>query len=428
LVGWLIFISEQMPGQEITLNDTSSNVATKVISTSSRPFSALRGKTGKQSSKFGTVNYSIDEMKRLNDKVRAVLPITGEDWVNVAYQFNYMRPESIPFRDVDSLKRKFKKMYCSRNASPGGRLPDYIEESKAIKHLLKEHVEKKQLGNTETVGAMIHEDVFLPEDQDQSAKSHKTSTIPTGVEVLSQEQDGKDIATLKETQEEEMEEQEEVEEELEEEEDPSENEEVESTVQSTERTRELRLKLQQLEEEYRQSKTGTVTPPHSTSSMLSVLKHSVERTSHDAISENDRVRRERKKRKMEQLLYSIHQEKHPPTNPFITGGEEIKPLEQIVQYLLRQQQENQRRLEAEQEIRRQERLEFERRLQMEEQKRQKDKQEFMLLMAAMLGKNFPNELKHYLDDNSSSHSKTKSHSHIINNNNNNSSSSSSSSR
>ncbi|RLN37662.1 hypothetical protein BBJ28_00001918 [Nothophytophthora sp. Chile5] len=102
------------------------------------------GRSGRPSSKFGTVNYSVDEMRRLNAKVRAVLPLAGDDWLHVAYQFNYLRPEAIPYREVESLKRKFKKMYCSRSAA--GRLPDYVVEAKDLRRLINQRTDKAAAG------------------------------------------------------------------------------------------------------------------------------------------------------------------------------------------------------------------------------------------------------------------------------------------
>ncbi|KAF4322340.1 hypothetical protein BBO99_00003974 [Phytophthora kernoviae] len=109
-------------------------------SASPPPLKPRGGRSGRLSSKLGTVNYSVDEMRRLNAKVRAVLPLVGEDWLHVAYQFNYLRPEAIPYREVESLKRKFKKMYCSRGSE--GKLPDYIVEAKELRRLINQRSDK----------------------------------------------------------------------------------------------------------------------------------------------------------------------------------------------------------------------------------------------------------------------------------------------
>ncbi|KAG1692373.1 hypothetical protein DVH05_025540 [Phytophthora capsici] len=325
-----------------------------------------------RSSKFGTVNYSADEMRRLNAKVRAVLPLVGEDWLRVAYYFNYQRPEAIPFRDVESLKRKFKKMYCSRGKS----LPDYVVEAKE----LRENIQQSTKQTTET------------EDQEK---------------------------------------------ELEE--------------------KELTQKLRQMENEYQKILEGerreemednTMTDnvhkqpgATSTAEVIALLRQSVERkrraVEEQVMDENARVRQERKKRKMEKVLSSIHQEEgeqktEEQSEVLNSGGAldtvlqnqggaapaavspMIQPedasslgiMELVLQALNTQRIENARRFEVEQARHEQERREREERWRQTELRRTREHRQLMIAMEALLGDRFPDSLKHYLNQEDTTNSST----------------------
>ncbi|KAK1934672.1 hypothetical protein P3T76_011281 [Phytophthora citrophthora] len=314
-----------------------------------------------RSSKFGTVNYSADEMRRLNANVRAVLPLVGEDWLRVAYYFNYQRPEAIPFRDVESLKRKFKKMYCSRGKS----LPDYIVEAKELRENIQQST--KQITGTEE-------------------------------------------------QEKELEE------------------------------NELTLKLRQMEEEYQKILEGkrgdmevkTMTDEQSgatsTAEVIALLMQSVERKRHaveeQVMDENARVRRERKKQKVEKVLSSIHQDQGEqeteeqsevlssrrsdqqkqeessfnaasPALPPMTQPEDapsLRILELILQALNAQQIESSRQFEVEQARQEQEKREREERWRQTELRRSREHRQLMLAMSALLGDRFPESLNRHLNE------------------------------
>ena len=55
-------------------------------------------------------NYKEADIQRLLLQVRSVLPLGGNDWSRVHTLYNTNRPSTIPERDIDSLKRKFKGM------------------------------------------------------------------------------------------------------------------------------------------------------------------------------------------------------------------------------------------------------------------------------------------------------------------------------
>lgn len=491
-----------------------------------RRFSAGKGKTGRQSSKFGTVNYSIDEMRRLNEKVRAVMPIAGEDWLHVAYQFNYMRPESIPYREVESLKRKFKKMYCSRSSSVSGKLPEYIEEAKELRRLINQRSEKAQLENSDTHSDLDAQEIASGLEHHQQPQQHsgkvdsfagnmldasqaaagrsnnsssnsssangqhppshvtEPSEIPgTGVEAAAENvaAEAKNVVgPLVDQQELPQEAQQGA---------SHQHVELQSAEQygagEIEHPRDVAGKLSQMEEEYHQAMAGgrasrdsvdgvagtassqqhpqqfgdttTSSSSTSTSGIISMLKHSIERKrrtmEEQMLSESERVRKERKKRKMEQVLYSIHQEQRereligaaglettaaailgvpqspnllgqavhgspahsgatlptssyssilppPPSllQPPTTNETSLGMMEVMLQYMVAQQTENTRRLQLEQERRQRELQEKEARRREKERQRRHEKREFMLVMAAILEDKFPDSLKHHLEE------------------------------
>ncbi|KAG2776725.1 hypothetical protein JG687_00012346 [Phytophthora cactorum] len=342
-----------------------------------------------RSSKFGTVNYSADEMRRLNAKVRAVLPLASEDWLRVAYQFNHLRPEAVPYREVESLKRKFKKMYCTR----GKTLPDYIREAKELRKLINQRLDKVTARETE----------------------------------METEQEAGDLA--------------------------------------------LKLKLRQMEDEYHRTLEGkraeavvAVTSQGqedriatSTSGVIAMLRKSVERkrcaAEEQVLDENARVRRERKRRKMEQVLLSIHQEQRDLEvaergngaategdteavetenslhDAELRTGQQVLPalsagasttsslsvslcqttqpssmqdtpfgmMEMLLQFMTAQQRENAQRLETDQARRVKERRDREERLHEKELRQQREHRELMLAMGTLLGDRFPDSLRHYLN-------------------------------
>lgn len=493
-----------------------------------RRFSAGKGKTGRQSSKFGTVNYSIDEMRRLNEKVRAVMPIAGEDWLHVAYQFNYMRPESIPYREVESLKRKFKKMYCSRSSSVSGRLPEYIEEAKELRRLINVRSEKAQLETSDTHSEVDAHDMatglgeqsqqqqqqlqqqlanakaesFAPpsllDTSHNSAVSQSGNSTPGDQHIHAQTEDAEasetsapvsaatdtvvdplavdqpvthheelsqeTAATLPQQQQQESQEL------------PVSTAEQFASEAEINDSRVIAGKLSEMEEEYRRAMATTRRPsqglaeiattlaastngrqpsnsvatasaedsPDSTSGIISMLKHSIERKrrtmEEQMLSESERVRKERKKRKMEQVLFSIHQEQRErelanasleataasilgvphsvgvpstgatgvvsavqsssslgPQPVQIPTEPSIGVMEIVLQYMVAQQAETARRLQVEQEQRERDQQAKELRRREKERLRRQERREFMLVMAAALDDKFPVSLKHLLD-------------------------------
>lgn len=469
-----------------------------------------KSKTGRQSSKFGTVNYSIDEMRRLNEKVRAVMPIAGEDWLRVVYQFNYMRPESIPYREVESLKRKFKKMYCSRSSSVSGRLPEYIEEAKELRRLINVRSEKAQLETSDThsevdaldvvtigLGEQPHQQLpsgkaesFVPPsllDAANGAAVHSGSSTPSGHQHIPSQngevETSEPPATVEaasvvnplaaadqpESHHDEL--PQEAASTLANAQQPHEGLPTSTTEQFASEaevndSRVIASKLNEMELEYRrtmvaripsqdvadtaaslvasanvQQISGAVAAPSeesldSTSGIISMLKHSIERKrrtmEEQMLSESERVRKERKKRKMEQVLYSIHQEQRdrellnvslevttasilgvphalggavsavpssslgPPAPVQSSAEPSIGMMEIVLQYMVAQQTENERRLQAEQEQRERDQQTKELRRREKKRLRRQERREFMLVMAAALEDKFPASLRQFL--------------------------------
>ncbi|KAG7391718.1 hypothetical protein PHYPSEUDO_003793 [Phytophthora pseudosyringae] len=316
--------------------------------------------TRRSSSKLGTVNYSADEMRRLNAKVRVVLPLTGDDWLRVAYQFNLLRPEAVPYRDVESLKRKFKKMYCAR----GRALPDYVQEAKELRALINQRLDTAQ-------------------EQEQEQKEQEASAG------------------------------------------------------------DLTLKLRQMEDAYHrtleskraeETRDGPVVQRSwsagatSTAGVIAMLTQIVESKRRAA----DGERRERKRRKVEGVLLSAHQEQREhelagggngsaeastsesssttaaghqnETSPALAASLQLQDspslgvMELLLQLMIAQQLENAQRLEAEQASRERERFEREERRHQKELQRKREHRELMLTMRALLGDRFPDSLKHYSNE------------------------------
>lgn len=527
-----------------------------------------RARRGRLSSKFGTVNYSVDEMRRLNEKVRAVLPVSADEWLHVAYQFNYLRPDSIPYREVESLKRKFKKMYCARgggnsnsssnnysNADAGAALPDYLVEAKALRQLINQRSDKAQsedaqsdLGAAAEDPAMDHAGIGgggggdgsssqagVEEDAGQSsgdAGRNATTSAPATsgshgatadsegrpttmllADALRDDGAGGDALAMGRAEPQELR-----------------HLRVHSSAAGGHQHQQqhalelpvdgladgggsLASRLRQMEEDYQrsvlstdssnkhamrgsegnvsvasdlpgtsqQSPTLATTPtasstselhsptaasavaahqalvppgvPLSTTGIISMLKHSIERkrrtVEEQVLHESVRVRKERKKRKMEQALYSIHQEQreresssaaptlgaaaaastgsearlppspshhsgatasgglsHPlfqsPTSSILSGtnvadASSLGLMEIMLQYMTAQQLETARRHELEEERRRREELAREERRCLKDQQRRRQHQELMLALSALLGDKFPPSLRHLVD-------------------------------
>ncbi|KAF1334505.1 hypothetical protein FI667_g1918, partial [Globisporangium splendens] len=533
-------IPPQLLLQDAYLQQQQQQQQLQLLHSTTRRFSVGgKGKTGRQSSKFGTVNYSIDEMRRLNEKVRAVMPIAGEDWLHVAYQFNYMRPESIPYREVESLKRKFKKMYCSRSSSVSGKLPEYVEEAKELRRMINQRSEKSQLETSDTHSDLDAHDLASGLDQQSgkttdvaagrsgnsdsgSANGHQQSSVQEGEStdiaagVAAMDADSALIRATKNAIESSVDRQEAARGQLQ----PEVSAHQHAAVQSAEPfgageleddPREVARKLSQMEVEYQQAlaarrasrdagdglagaaaatSIGTSTPSshqqqqqqqqqqpsasqhqysdpaYSPTEIISMLKHSIERKrrtmEEQMLSESERVRKERKKRKMEQVLYSIHQEQrerelsgsggvgfestaaailgvpHSPTvaaqmnvssaalsaggsaipappsyslvsasvaasqQPTSASESSLGMMEIMLRYMVAQQTETARREQLEQERREREQLEKEARRRERERQRQQEKRDFMLVMAAILEEKFPDSLKRYLEDENAS--------------------------
>lgn len=443
----------------ITLPPPSPLPASTAAAAVAAAATAKSGGGARPSSKFGTVNYSVDEMRRLVAKVRAVMPVGGDDWLHVAYQFNYLRPEAIPYREAESLKRKFKKMYCSR----GQRLPAYVEEAKELRRLLslraaapEPKVESEQLPSP------AEEAVQLPpvavattarrrqangaqeaaEDARQqvaaTAGADPQPTVNSGLSdacavasrLSAMEDEYRRAAALRRAARDDAAEA------------SASSAAAAAPAATTTVTLPVAVSQQQLHHiasDLLPAAPETPLAPHSaTSDIIAMLQHSIERKRRTAeeqvLSESERVRKERKKRKMEQVLYSIHQEQREREllggDPAATGavaGHVAEPstgaaallgsttpslsqsrdgsggdpsavgvMEVVLQFLVAQQQESAARLQQEQERRERKHRIKEQRRREKERRRRQETRELMLLMAAAMGDKFPDALRRHL--------------------------------
>lgn len=351
------------------------------------------------SSKFGTVNYSVEEMRRLVAKVRAVMPAGADDWLRVAYEFNYLRPEAIPYREAESLKRKFKKMYCSR----GARLPTYVEEAKELRRVLS-----ARAASVPSAAEPKREELLASGEPRAAAKSDAEQLTAGSSSSVDDECRPSRTAARRA---------------------PRAEEPVESGSDGTGAA----------------PATTTTAPPSqlvllpdapSSTGIIALLQHSVERkrrtAEEQALSESERVRKERKKRKVEQVLLSIHQEQRErelllpdstaslPTAAEATAATAaarlattlptlqqaadssgdlkaaVSVLERTLQFLIAQQRETAVRLQQEHERReRKQRLKAQRRRE-KERRRRRDTRDLMQLLAAALDDKFPDALRHHL--------------------------------
>ncbi|KAF1789171.1 hypothetical protein GQ600_18232 [Phytophthora cactorum] len=62
----------------------------------------------------GSTNYKSPEVRRLLTLVEKYLPLGKDEWERLAVSFNSNRGRSIPKRDYESLRRKFKVLYSTR--------------------------------------------------------------------------------------------------------------------------------------------------------------------------------------------------------------------------------------------------------------------------------------------------------------------------
>lgn len=441
-----------------------------------RRFAPGKSKTGRQSSKFGTVNYSVDEMRRLNEHVRAVMPIAGDDWLHVAYKFNYMRPESIPYREVESLKRKFKKMYCSRaSAAASGKLPDYIDEAKELRRLINLRAERAQLDASDSQSEFDAQDathgfehpapphalvVSIPAAP-VAALSAKTETAPlapaANETVTAMAPTGSSSDDSQSSSERQLPPQDAASDVA----DPlptnsaaeplaappdahaaaaSVPQEPTGAVAAAAATSLAPLPSQDTPREPQSAPRVTSHDAHervapalsdapSTSSVIAMLQQSIERKRRtiedDVLSESERVRKERKKRKMEQVLLAIHHEQrerevllspmtsHPtvpsaatptvlPSTDRFDATASVSVLETVLQFLVAQQREHAALLQQLRDERARERQLKSQRRREKERRRRREMRDLMRVMAAALGDAFPETLKHHLVSDASS--------------------------
>ncbi|ETI51482.1 hypothetical protein F443_05159 [Phytophthora nicotianae P1569] len=85
---------------------------------------------GKQA---GSTNYLMAEVNRLLVLVEEHLSLGKDEWERLAADYNANRPRSWSERDFDSLRRKFKAMYCIPKPIGKSNMPAHIKQAKDLK-------------------------------------------------------------------------------------------------------------------------------------------------------------------------------------------------------------------------------------------------------------------------------------------------------
>ncbi|KAH7463226.1 uncharacterized protein KRP23_1532 [Phytophthora ramorum] len=323
-----------------------------------------------RNTRLGTVNYSEDEMQRLNAKVRAVLPRTDEDWLRVAYDFNHQRPSAVPFRGVDSLKRKFTKMlYCSR----GARVPDYVVEARRVRDLISQRSEEDGDEMTEAEGRDLAlrlqqmEEEYRPVVEGRRLQMTGDETVPQisagGIGVLRRSVEGKRRFSEDQT--------------------PSGRKKLKVWMPIS-RVRELMGSWDDTATETEEASTPA-------STLSAVRAGSNRHTYRTSVNHQGGG------------VLSDSGATPPPAGDTArpASTRETQPsgvMDLLLQLMAAQQIENTHRLEAEQARREQEKRERDARRRQKDLQRQQNHRELMLAMAAMVGDRFPDSLKHYLNE------------------------------
>ena len=84
-------------------------------------------------------NYSITEEENLLDIIDELLPIGQMEWETVEQRHSLLYPEQQ--RTVDSLKKKFRKLYNTKAPTGNPNIPPHVRKAKAIKQKITTRAE-----------------------------------------------------------------------------------------------------------------------------------------------------------------------------------------------------------------------------------------------------------------------------------------------
>ncbi|KAG3099544.1 hypothetical protein PC110_g3894 [Phytophthora cactorum] len=81
----------------------------------------------------GSTNYKLQEVRRLLVLVCKYPPLGKNEWERFASANNTNRGRGVAEHDYESLCRKFKMLYSTRNPTGVADMPLYIKEAKLLK-------------------------------------------------------------------------------------------------------------------------------------------------------------------------------------------------------------------------------------------------------------------------------------------------------
>ncbi|KAE8987035.1 hypothetical protein PR001_g22437 [Phytophthora rubi] len=73
------------------------------------------------------MNYKMNEVNRMLQLVSEYIPLGRDEWERLATTYNGSRGRGWAKRDFESLRRKFKQLYCTRKPTGVSTMPPHIE-------------------------------------------------------------------------------------------------------------------------------------------------------------------------------------------------------------------------------------------------------------------------------------------------------------
>ncbi|GMF21844.1 unnamed protein product [Phytophthora fragariaefolia] len=86
----------------------------------------------------GNINYTMVDIDRLLHLVEQSLPLGKDEWERLTVTYNSGRTRGSPERDFESLRRKFKVLYCTRKPTGMPNMPPCILKAKKQKQTTDE--------------------------------------------------------------------------------------------------------------------------------------------------------------------------------------------------------------------------------------------------------------------------------------------------
>ena len=105
----------------------------KTISFSCDRSALISRRNNNMARKTKSKNFTIGEQERLNDSVKLILPLGEAEWEQVTANYNKRLPQGMHERNMESLRRKFKKKYSIKKPTGDPMIPDHVRESKLLK-------------------------------------------------------------------------------------------------------------------------------------------------------------------------------------------------------------------------------------------------------------------------------------------------------